>query len=322
MWVRSKNLRSRVGSYFSGIEGHPAHTRKLVDSICNVRWQTTRTELEAMLLESRLIKQHRPRFNRASLEYRHRPSLRLGRIRGAPWLTVIHYVRNDGAEYYGPFASRRAAETIVEILVRLYGASPSSFRMPDRLAGIGLTAARIGGRLTDSGYSQARAFLRGDCDTALSKLQSRMQAASKARKFELAKKYRDWGEFLQLFPVKSPFGDRSILERNGAAILVLGVRAEVHLFAFGCPMRTLLLPGDAPRLDEHLKEVFKRAGDPPDRLPVEHIDEMALLSHWLRLVADRVEMVWHKTGMEGDALKEGILSCMDQQRQNVRDNAG
>ena len=66
---KAKRLRSRVRSYFTGIEAHPERTRKLVRAVRTVEWTETGSELAALLLESRLIKEHQPRFNRAQRRY-------------------------------------------------------------------------------------------------------------------------------------------------------------------------------------------------------------------------------------------------------------
>lgn len=294
---RSKNLQQRVRSYFAGIEGHPAHTRKLVRATRDIDWQTTDTELEAVLLESREIKAHKPRFNRAAIDYRHRPSLRLGYIKNAPWVTVVHYVRNDGATYFGPFGSRREAETIAAILVRIYGASPSSFQPAERLAGVGLTAARIGGRIVNEEIEQVRAFLAGDYSRVLEKLDLRMRLASAKQKYELALQYRDWHAFVEALPPAMDFSGRSILKRHGAAVLPNENGWELHLFAFGCPVKTLVLPRNTALPRSTVDELIQVLAASRERLSVQHITEMALFAQWLRQVDGRVRLVW-LTGLE------------------------
>ncbi|MEX1054642.1 MAG: exonuclease domain-containing protein, partial [Rhodothermales bacterium] len=64
---KALNLRNRVRSYFTSIEGHPGRIRKMVKSVRNVEWQETNSELEALLLESQLIKKLKPTYNRAQL---------------------------------------------------------------------------------------------------------------------------------------------------------------------------------------------------------------------------------------------------------------
>ena len=66
---KAKSLRDRVRSYFTAIEAHPARTRKLLQAVRAVTWTETGSELAALLLESRLIKAHQPRFNRAQRRY-------------------------------------------------------------------------------------------------------------------------------------------------------------------------------------------------------------------------------------------------------------
>ena len=289
---RSRNLQQRVRSYFAGIEGHPEHTRKLVRATHGITWQTTGTELEAILLESRQIKTYKPRFNRAAVEYPRRSSLRLGLIRNSPWVTVVQYVRTDGASYFGPFGSRLEAETLALMLVRLYGLAPGAPRPSERAAGVGLTAARIGGRLTEKGLAQAQAFLAGDREDVLRKLDTRMRKASSRQKYEVAGEYRNWLAFLEVLPPAGDFGRRSILDRHGVAMLNNGTRVELHSFCQGCPISTQLLPHSGSLPPGAAEELIRAAGAPQERLSRRHMNEVGLFAQWLRQAAPEVRVVW------------------------------
>ena len=289
---RSRNLKQRVRSYFAGIESHPPQTRKLVRAVRDVRWQTTATELQAILLESNQIKEHKPAYNRAAIEYARRPSLRLGTIQSALWVTVVHYVRDDGAAYYGPFGSQMEAETIAAILVQIYGAAPASTRLSNRIAGVGLTAARIGGRLEEDGFELAKAFLVGDREDILHKLDARMRMASARQKYELAGQYRNWHMFVEALSLPDAFNRRSILDRHGAALFNSGEQFELHLFAQGRPVRTLVVPTGEPLPSGAASALYDAVAAPRERLSRRHINEVALFAHWLRQVADTVRLVW------------------------------
>src|SRR5690625_3512051 len=84
---KALSLKSRVRSYFSSVEALPPRLHKMVSEVREVGWKTTPSELGALLLESRLIKQHTPRYNRAQLEYRNRPFLKLDKMHPFPRLT-------------------------------------------------------------------------------------------------------------------------------------------------------------------------------------------------------------------------------------------
>ena len=275
-------------------------------AVRNVQWQRTHTELEAILLESRHIKGYKPRFNKVSSEYRPRSFLRLGWIAGAPWITVVHYVRNDGARYYGPFASRREAETVAEILVRLYGASPSAFKKPERLAGVGLTAARIGGRLSEPGVEHVQTFLSGEGVHVQDALECRMQRASSTQEYERASRYRDWQKLIVELSVGRYFSGRSVLERHGAALIVRDKVTEIHLFAFGCPVITVVMPKDAPLLRKCVHKLVTIAATPPEILPRDHVDGIALFGQWVRKEFEQIQMVLLTQGMNAEHFEQDI----------------
>ena len=117
---KAKSLRSRVRSYFTAIESHASHTRKLVQTVRQLTWRETGSELGALLLESRLIKTQKPRFNRAQRRYRSRPFVRLEITDRFPRISAQTYLKDDGAEYFGPLGGRRQAEMVVELINRLF----------------------------------------------------------------------------------------------------------------------------------------------------------------------------------------------------------
>lgn len=115
---KAKNLHHRVGSYFA--KQHPdGKTNALVRRIADVRTIVVGSDFEALLLENSLIKEHQPRYN-----------IRLRDDKSFPWIRIhnehfprVQAMRNpvdDGAEYYGPFASVRAMKTLLGLTHQLY----------------------------------------------------------------------------------------------------------------------------------------------------------------------------------------------------------
>ena len=113
---KAKNLRSRVRTYFTAVEAHPARTRKLVKEVRDVTWRETGSELAALLEESRLIKEHQPRHNRALKRYGRRPFIRLDCSAKYPTVSFVSQLVDDGAEYFGPVRGGRNAAFIVDLI--------------------------------------------------------------------------------------------------------------------------------------------------------------------------------------------------------------
>ena len=116
---KSKSLRDRVRSYFGASRGLTSKTRRLVQNIADFEFITTDTELEALLLEMNLIKQHRPRYNVLLKDDKSYPYIK---ITNETWPRVIRVrkVLDDGGVYFGPFARASSVYATIELLNKLF----------------------------------------------------------------------------------------------------------------------------------------------------------------------------------------------------------
>ena len=99
---KAVNLASRVRSYFSN-QPHSAKVQALVDRVDDFDIILAATNLEALVLESNLIKSHRPYYNIKLMDDKHYPYIRISVQEAFPRLTVARRVENDGARYFGPY---------------------------------------------------------------------------------------------------------------------------------------------------------------------------------------------------------------------------
>lgn len=116
---KAKSLRDRVQSYFQQSATHTKKIQELVRQIKKITWECTGTELSALLLESREIKFHQPRYNTMIKRYRRYPFLRLSSCR-FPRIEWCDEIEEDGAEYFGPFGSRSSVESILDTINRTF----------------------------------------------------------------------------------------------------------------------------------------------------------------------------------------------------------
>ena len=202
---KAKSLTQRVSSYFTAIEAHPPRLRQLISKVRNVVWDETSTELHALVLESRKIKELDPPYNRAQKKYILRPYLKMGREEAFPTLSVQVIVRDDGATYYGPLPSRSSAKTILEIAERYFKlrtCSSMEFAGAKRCvrADIARCNAPCEGLESVASYeemvTQVCAFLEGDIGWVCSKIEADMTRAAEKYAFEEAAILRDWIELL------------------------------------------------------------------------------------------------------------------------------
>lgn len=110
---KAKNLRERLSSYFRYNSELPPKLKKLLNNIRSIEYEVTSSELSALILESRLIKTHKPRFNSAIKRFRFHPFLKIDVQNNYPKIERVFEIENDGANYYGPFRSRM---TVLKLL--------------------------------------------------------------------------------------------------------------------------------------------------------------------------------------------------------------
>ncbi len=116
---KAKNLRSRVGSYFHSRD-QSSKTRVMLTKVHNVEYITTLSEKEALLLESSLIKKHRPRYNIVLRDDKQYVLFRLDKSQPYPALELTRQAGKDGSIYFGPFTSAHAARQTLKVVNKLF----------------------------------------------------------------------------------------------------------------------------------------------------------------------------------------------------------
>lgn len=128
---KAKDLRHRVGSYFTKQRFETGKTAKLVANITDLKVIVVATEFDALLLENSLIKQHQPRYNVALKDDRSYPWIRIRNER-FPRVEGMRNPEDDGAEYYGPYASSRVMKTVVELVNTMYKLRNCNYELSER----------------------------------------------------------------------------------------------------------------------------------------------------------------------------------------------
>jgi DNA polymerase-3 subunit epsilon len=328
---KAKSLRSRVRSYFVGVDNHPPKTKKLVRDARDVTWTETGTELAALLEESKAIKQLLPVYNRAQRKYRDYPFLRLDTTHAYPTLTWTPRLETDGAEYYGPLGRRGQAEELVELVNRLFRLRECEdpvfdLGRPCIYAQMGRCVAPCVGGEGAAVYpvlvERVRAFLRGQDEDALTTVEEAMHAAAARLEFESAGWYRD-----QLRRLRRTLGRQKQVAspvHDHHAVLVeplapgYGGRedggAQLFFLRYGRLVGRLDLPaGPDPAAEALLRAAleapFDPAAPPPDRFERADVDEIRILAHWMRLHPGRHRQVRWAPGTDADGFVEAVLAA-------------
>ncbi|MCK5776106.1 MAG: GIY-YIG nuclease family protein, partial [Bacteroidales bacterium] len=116
---KAKNLKNRVSSYFTAIDKQSGKLKILVKKIVKLHYIVVETELDALLLENNLIKKYQPRYNILLKDDKTFPWICVKNER-FPRIFSTRIVRNDGSQYFGPYASIRMMKTILELVKQLY----------------------------------------------------------------------------------------------------------------------------------------------------------------------------------------------------------
>ncbi len=198
---KSVSLRDRVRSYFTG-DPPTAKLRRMRLEVVQFDWELTGSELEALLLESRLIKQHQPRFNVLLKGFVPLPFVRVDWSDPFPRLEVTREPQRDGKTYYGPFHRREVLESAVRALSDTLGlrdcelpgrslrGTPSCHRYD-----LGFCTGPCLGNIEEASYKEAARtaceVFEGRDQEALAVLRERMHRAAERLRFEQAGRLRD-----------------------------------------------------------------------------------------------------------------------------------
>lgn len=198
---KAKNIKNRVRSYFTGSKDLSSKTRMLVAYIEDIEFLTTKTELEALLLEASLIKKHKPKFNIRLKDDRSYPYLKVSLSHPFPRLYLARTVKQDGAEYFGPFISAFAIRETIKFINQTFmirdcaDAVMKNRKRPCMTHQIGRCKAPCVGYVDQNEYGEdiklALQFLRGKNKKLLSDLEKQMKESAKLEQFEQAGRLRD-----------------------------------------------------------------------------------------------------------------------------------
>ncbi|PSQ89118.1 MAG: DEDD exnuclease domain-containing protein [Bacteroidetes bacterium QS_8_64_10] len=323
---KAKNLRERVRSHLMSLGSKAKRMRKLVKHARRVTVAETNTELEALLLESRRIKEHKPRFNRAQRRYRNRPFLRLGTHEEFPRLTTTAYLKDDGAEYFGPVGGRRAADFVADVIRRTFklrDCDDDTLREGRRCLYAEMGRCRApceNGEAAcyDEEVRRVRKFLTGRDDTVLDFLERRMRAAADGLEFEKAQYFRDAHRRLKRLLGRQRQVAASVLDHH--AVVVQPNETETHLLAvrFGRLAETFSLAcnpaaSERERVRERLQACFAgdAAAERPERYHKEEVEEVRLLVQWMYEQRDSINQVQRRDYDDAGSFADAVLNVAE-----------
>ena len=196
-------LKNRVRQYFQKGYKRSPKIEHMVSQIERFEYIVTDSELEALVLESNLIKEHRPKYNTMLKDDKAYPYIRVTVQEDFPRVMVARSRKKDGARYFGPYTNATAVRDIIELLRKLYSIRSCSRVLPRDIGKdrpclyhhIGQCGAPCQGYISKEQYREnvqkLISFLKGRVEDEIAELTEKMMTASEDMRFEEAARYRD-----------------------------------------------------------------------------------------------------------------------------------
>jgi excinuclease ABC subunit C len=305
---KSKSLRDRMRSYLGSPRGLNGKTRRMVSHIADFDIIVTQSELEALLLEMNLIKQHRPRYNILLKDDKTYPYIKITLNDPWPRVTTTRKIADDGARYFGPYASAGSVYKTLDLLNRLFAFRPpydckdEKFNRHRRMGKPCLyhdmrrcLGPCVPGLVSQEEYHAAIVsvcrFLEGKSEQIARDIRKQMQIASEELNFERAAYLRDRLKAIEKVLEKQQVlrtvdTDQDVIafarEEGSAVVQVLFIRGGKLVNAEPFTLQGTEDASDAELLGSFITQFYDTAPNvPPTLLLAEHVEEPMIIERWL-----------------------------------------
>lgn len=297
------SLKNRVRQYFQSSRNKGPKIEQMVTHIARFEYIITDSELEALVLECNLIKEHRPKYNTMLMDDKSYPFVKVTVNEPFPRVMLARQMHKDKAKYFGPYTSVGAVKDSIELLRKLYKIRSCRRKLPRDIGlerpclyyHIHQCEAPCQGYISQEEYgksiTQAVHFLNGNYELITKDLKQRMAEAAEELEFEKAAEYRDLLESVKKTAQKQKITDTAGEERDILAMAAENEDAVVQIFfvrggrLIGRDHFYLKLMGDETKgeiLSSFIKQFY--AGTPyiPAELMLqEEVPDAGLLEEWL-----------------------------------------
>ncbi len=322
---KAVNLAHRVRSYFHASAQHNRKTRRLVQEIAAIEWIVVGSELEALILEMNLIKRYRPKYNVKLKDDKRYPYIKVHWQDPFPRVTVTRRLQEDGARYFGPYASVWAVHQTLDVLRRIfpYLTCNREITGQDRRACLYYDIKRCAGpcigAIDQAGYRQMIAdlmdFLNGRTGPIVARLQAEMEAAASRLEYERAAALRDQIRAIEKVVEKQRIISQKQLDSDVIALAREEGEACVQVFFIRggrlIGREHFMLDGsdesedDSALLTAFVKQFYTEAAQIPRQvlLPQE-IEEANIIRQWLNnRRGQKVELLIPRRGEKRDLVR-------------------
>jgi excinuclease ABC subunit C len=215
---KAASLKNRVRQYFQNSRVRDAKTDALVAEIVDTDWITVETELDALFLESEMIKRYMPRYNVLLRDDKSQMYVRINMQDPYPYVSYTRGPLDDGAQYFGPYYNGFAVRKALRYLRRIFPYSVHTV-MPKRVClqyHLGLCPGVEEQKISSKEYKETLKklirYLKGERKALIKEIEMDMQRASKAHDFEMAAVYRNRLRDMKELQRQIVFGDREFMD--------------------------------------------------------------------------------------------------------------
>ena len=239
---KAVSLKNRVRQYFQTSRNKGVKIEQMVTHIQRFEYIVTDSELEALVLECNLIKEHRPKYNTMLKDDKSYPFIKVTVQEDFPRILFARQMRKDKAKYFGPYTSAGAVKDSIELIRKLYQIRSCSRNLP-RDTGkerpclyyhIHQCQAPCQGYISREDYREnvhrALDFLNGDVKDVIRNLQEKMEKASEELRFEEASEYRDMIQNIRRITERQKITGSDGEDKDVIAVAIDGQDAVAQVF--------------------------------------------------------------------------------------------
>jgi excinuclease UvrABC nuclease subunit len=322
---KALNLRRRIASYFHRRRQQPPKLRRMIARAAALTIHETGSELEALLLESRLIKQEAPPYNQLSTAYSSPPFVKLTLSEPFPRLLLTHEWTPDGSHYLGPFPHVEIAAVVWAALQRLFplrtceaAIQPGVFPQPCEALQLRKCAAPCLGAHAALAYPRhvddLLTLLAQGRGAIVERLRQQRQRAADAMFFERAGHLHTLLAALDAATVGRPLALLPVALRN-FVVLIEGALPHTHeIFCIRHGLFAGRFMNGERLVDEQALEAFLArsyaAADHPSQRREAVVDELRIVAGWLHRTRARASWVYLHPQMTSTAAGEAVVRAL------------
>ena len=317
---KAKNLRNRVRTYFQSRNHLDTKTNRMILHVVNFDLIETRNEIEALILEANLVREHKPRYNVSLKDDKHFPYIKITTNEPFPRVMIVRRLIRDGETYFGPYTNAKAMRKTIAFLTALFNIRTCNLTIPhpqgkEQKVCLDYHIKRCGGPCeglqTQQEYNELVESLilalSGKSHKLIDRLAGKMKRASEALEFEEAARCRDQIEAIRAVMRKQSVDVGEIVDRDivsiarevkDAVAVVMQIREGALIGRQDFKLSIHTDDSDKIALETFLTQYYNHQPNLPEQifLPFD-LPDIKLLEEWLRqLKGSKVTVISPKRG--------------------------